>query len=150
MLNDKILEKKDKNIDSFTAEYFFTGADGKKYKIYPMKLKHKDTISRLFAKFHDTYLLLNFPTPKVDLETDEFVVDENGEIVYDNEKYEAMMEVLKIATNLDEETILDVIDARNFSIVLDYYRNISQLKKEIASQEKWAQQMLMVNGESFT
>ena len=51
-------------MDSFTQEYFFTGRDGKEYQIYPMKLKYKDKVSRLFNKIDSEYLYLNLPLPE--------------------------------------------------------------------------------------
>ena len=128
-------------MDSFTQEFFFTGSDGREYQIYPMKLKHNDKVARLFSKIDAEFLFLNLPMPKVDKEGKE-VFDENGDVVLDYEKYDAMLELFHIATRLDKEKLEDVIDLGNGVQILDEFMNISQLKKKIAQGTEQMAQLL--------
>lgn len=117
-------------MDSFTQEYFFTGRDGKEYQIYPMKLKYKDRVSRLFNKIDSEYLYLNLPLPKLDKDGKE-ILDENGEPVLNYEKYDAMIELFTIATGLSKDEIEEIVDLKNGVKILDEFMNVSQLKKKL-------------------
>lgn len=128
-------------MDSFTQEFFFKGSDGKEYQIYPMKLKHKDKVARLFSKIDAEFLFLNLPMPKLDKEGKE-VFDENGDVVLDYEKYDALIELFQIATNLSKDKIEDVVDLGNGVQILDEFMNISQLKKKIAQGTEQMAQLL--------
>lgn len=118
-------------MDSFTQEFFFKGSDGKEYPIYPMKLKHKDRVSRLFNKIDAEFLFLNLPVPVLDKDGKE-VIGEDGEIKMDYEKYDAMIGLFEIATGLDKDRIEEVVDLSCGVKILDEFMNVSQLKKKIA------------------
>lgn len=128
-------------MDSFTQEFFFTGSDGREYQIYPMKLKHKDRVARLFGKIDTEFLFLNLPVPKLNNKGEE-ILNENGEVMMDYEKYDAMIELFHIATRLDKEKIEDVVDLNNGVKILDEFMNISQLKKKIAQGTEQMAQLL--------
>ena len=128
-------------MDSFTQEFFFVGSDGKEYQIYPMKLKYKDRVTRLFNKIDSEFLFLNLPVAKLDKDGNE-MFDENGEVILNYEKYDAMIELFIIATRLDKDKIEDIIDLSNGVKVLDEFMHISQLKKKITQGTEQMAQLL--------
>ncbi len=120
--------------DSFTEQSFYIDSNGVEHEIYPMILKHKDRVTRLFMKIDDINLYLNLPTPKVD-KKGKIVIDKStGEPVLDYSSYNAMMELFEIALREPKESIEEWVDLKNGVKILDEFRQVSQLKKKIVDQ----------------
>ena len=122
--------------DPFTSEFSITTTDGKVIPIYPMKLRHKDKICRFMAQFNDTFIFLNFMSPA--LNDDSSVQrDDEGNIVFSNKEYNALKEVVSMATHIPVDE-LDTEDGADFSIIdckraVMEYLDISQLKKNMTA-----------------
>ena len=120
--------------DPFTSEFSIKTTGGKEIPIYPMKLRHKNKICRFMAKFNDTFIFLNFMSPALN-EDMSVKRDEDGNIVFSDEEYNALKEIVSMATNIPIEEIdsedgydFDIVDCKR--IIMEYL-DISQLKKNM-------------------
>ena len=118
---------------------YFIDTDGNEHQIFPMIINDIPQASRLFAKLNsDMYAGLNLPSPayhdrgkhkgelKVDKKTKEPVLDYTA--------YNAMMQLVSMATYEEEQEFSSWVNMTNIIEILDLYRGISEVKKKIANQ----------------
>lgn len=109
--------------------------DGNKHRIYPMKIKDKDRVFKLFENINDEYPLLNFPSEELD-DNGNIVKDDNGNPVINDNSYIAMLELLEIALHEPAEKFTEWLDIVQVSTILYAFRGISGLKKKIQEMNK--------------
>lgn len=104
--------------DPFTAYEDILCRDGKKRRVYPAKLKHKDMIKKLSPKFNDMFVLENIG------------FDDNDE--YSKEAWDAMMELLVLAFDekYTKEEIEEFLDFDSVAKVFEIFYGLSSLKKK--------------------
>jgi hypothetical protein len=116
--------------------------DDKEIRVYPMKLKDKDKVIGLVEKFNDNIIFTNFMSPKYDMvEVDGTTLpmpvrDDKGSIVYDDAPFNAMVEMLQLATKQTKKEVLEWADVYNTEEIVTMFLNISQLKKKMREQEE--------------
>lgn len=120
--------------DTFTDESIYIDSDNNEHQIYPMLLKHKDKVTRLFMKIDDTNLYLNLPAPRTDKKGNVVIDKTTQEPILDYSSYNAMMEIFEIALREPKESIEEWVDLKNGVFILDTFRQVSQLKKNIMHQ----------------
>ena len=120
--------------DSFTEESIYIDSNGVEHEIYPMLLKHKDKVTRLFMKIDDMNLYLNLPTPKVDKKGKMVIDKATKEPTLDYSSYNAMLELFEMALREPKDSIEEWVDLKNGVVILDMFRQVSQLKKNIVDQ----------------
>ena len=118
---------------------YFIDTDGNEHQIFPMIINDIPQASRLFAKLNsDMYAGLNLPSPayhdrgklkgqmKIDKKTNEPILDDTA--------YNAMMQLVSMATHEEEQEFNSWVNMSNIVEILDLYRGISEVKKKIANQ----------------
>lgn len=117
--------------DKFTTFAIVVDRNGREHKVYPALLKHKEELRYLTPKFDDTFILLNFLTPKVD-ENGRIETDFDDNVEYSDNAYEAMMEVLVMAFNhkYKKEEIESFIDIAMIPKILEVFYDLSGYQKK--------------------
>ena len=118
---------------------YFIDTNGEEHQIFPMVINDIPVASRLFSKLNsDMYAGLNLPSPmyhdrgkhkgelKVDKKTKEPILDYTA--------YNAMMQLVSMATHEEEQEFSSWVNMTNIIEILDLYRGISEVKKKIANQ----------------
>lgn len=118
---------------------YFIDTDGNEHQIFPMIINDIPKASRLFSKLNsDMYAGLNLPSPayhergkqkgqmKIDKKTQEPILDSTA--------YNAMMQLVSMATHEEEQEFSSWVNISNIIEILDLYRGISDVKKKIAQQ----------------
>ena len=118
---------------------YYTDTNGDEHQIYPMVINDIPVASRLFSKLNsDMYAGLNLPSPmyhdrgklkgqlKIDKKTKEPILDYTA--------YNAMMQLVSMATHEEEQEFNSWVNMTNIIEILDLYRGISEVKKKIANQ----------------
>ena len=118
---------------------YFIDTDGNEHQIFPMIINDIPKASRLFSKLNsDMYAGLNLPSPayhdrgkqkgqmKIDRKTQEPILDSTA--------YNAMMQLVSMATHEEEQEFNQWVNISNIIEILDLYRGISDVKKKIAQQ----------------
>ena len=118
---------------------YYTDTNGDEHQIYPMIINDIPVASRLFSRLNsDMYAGLNLPSPmyhdrgkhkgelKVDKKTKEPILDYTA--------YNAMMQLVSMATHEEEQEFSSWVNMTNIIEILDLYRGISEVKKKIANQ----------------
>ena len=118
---------------------YFIDTNGEEHQIFPMVINDIPVASRLFSKLNsDMYAGLNLPSPmyhdrgkhkgelKVDKKTKEPILDYTA--------YNAMMQLVSMATHEEEQEFSSWVNLTNIIEILDLYRGISEVKKKIANQ----------------
>ena len=118
---------------------YFIDTNGEEHQIFPMVINDIPVASRLFSKLNsDMYAGLNLPSPmyhdrgklKGQLKVDK----KTGEPVLDYTAYNAMMQLVSMATHEEEQEFNSWVNMSNIIEILDLYRGISEVKKKIANQ----------------
>lgn len=104
--------------------------NGKRHFVFPMKLKDRRRVEKLFGKVNDEYPILNMPMQALD-KNGIPMVDDDGEPVMNEEPYEAMMELLELALHESRESMEEWIDIGMVAGILDGFRDMSGLKKKM-------------------
>jgi hypothetical protein len=107
----------------------------KKHYIYPMRIKNLLLVTELYSKINSEYTIFNMPYPLND-EQGNPLLNEDGEIIMENSAYEAQSELLEIALNDTYENISKWIDVQMIQDILDSFKGLSKLKKQIAMESK--------------
>lgn len=118
---------------------YFIDTNGEEHQIFPMVINDIPVASRLFSKLNsDMYAGLNLPSPmyhdrgklkgqlKIDKKTKEPILDYTA--------YNAMMQLVSMATHEEEQEFSSWVNMTNIIEILDLYRGISEVKKKIANQ----------------
>jgi len=116
--------------EAFLAKLeFIIDSEDHKHYIHPMRLKHLELVTDLFAKINDEYIVLNMPSALLD---DDGIakLNDNDEVIIDTEAYDAQSELLELALNDTYENIKQWLDIRMIQDILDSYRGLSGLKKK--------------------
>lgn len=119
---------------------FFTDTNGDEHQIFPMTVGDIPQVSRLFSKLNsDQYAGLNLPSPKYHESgklKGKLVIDKKTkEPILDYTSYNAMMQLVSLATHEEEQEFSTWVNISNIIEILDLYRGISEVKKKI-TQEK--------------
>lgn len=118
---------------------YFIDTNGEEHQIFPMVINEIPVASRLFSKLNsDMYAGLNLPSPmyhdrgklKGELKVDK----KTGEPLLDYTAYNAMMQLVSMATHEEEQEFNSWVNMSNIIEILDLYRGISEVKKKIANQ----------------
>ena len=118
---------------------YFIDTNGEEHQIFPMVINDIPVASRLFSKLNsDMYAGLNLPSPmyhdrgkhKGELKVDK----KTGEPLLDYTAYNAMMQLVSMATHEEEQEFSSWVNMTNIIEILDLYRGISEVKKKIANQ----------------
>ena len=118
---------------------YFIDTNGEEHQIFPMVINDIPVASRLFSKLNsDMYAGLNLPSPmyydrgkhKGELKVDK----KTGEPLLDYTAYNAMMQLVSMATHEEEQEFNSWVNMSNIIEILDLYRGISEVKKKIANQ----------------
>ena len=120
---------------------YFIDTNGDEHQIFPMTIGEIPQASRLFSKLNsDMYAGLNLPSPmyhdrgklkgqmKVDRKTKEPVLDYTA--------YNAMMQLVSMATHEEEQEFNSWVNMTNIIEILDLYRGVSEVKKKIAQENQ--------------
>ena len=126
--------------DVILDEHIYTDINGKEHTVYPMKLKYTSRVNRLLLKMNMDYLYLNLPVAKTDKDGN-YILDTDGEVIYNTSSYDAMMEVFKIALNEPIEEIEEWVDLRNGAEIIEMFLQVGSLKKNI--QQKMMEEALL-------
>lgn len=119
---------------------YFIDISGEEHQIFPMIVNDIPKASRLFSKLNsDMYAGLNLPSPtyhdrgksrgklKIDKKT--------GEPILDYTAYNAMMQLVSMATHEEEQEFSSWVNLSNIIEILDLYRSISEVKKKMMQKE---------------
>ena len=118
---------------------YFIDTNGEEHQVFPMVINDIPVASRLFSKLNsDMYAGLNLPSPmyhdrgkyKGELKVDK----KTGEPLLDYTAYNAMMQLVSMATHEEEQEFNSWVNMSNIIEILDLYRGISEVKKKIANQ----------------
>lgn len=118
---------------------YFIDTNGEEHQIFPMVINDIPVASRLFSKLNsDMYAGLNLPSPMYHdrgKHKGEIKVDKKtGEPLLDYTAYNAMMQLVSMATHEEEQEFSSWVNISNIIEILDLYRGISDVKKKIAQQ----------------
>lgn len=118
---------------------YFIDTNGEEHQIFPMVINDIPVASRLFSKLNsDMYAGLNLPSPMYHdrgKHKGEIKVDKKtGEPLLDSTAYNAMMQLVSMATHEEEQEFSSWVNISNIIEILDLYRGISDVKKKIAQQ----------------
>ena len=117
---------------------YFIDTAGDEHQIFPMTIGEIPQASRLFSKLNsDMYAGLNLPSPmyhdrgklkgqmKIDRKTKEPILDYTA--------YNAMMQLVSMATHEEEQEFNSWVNMTNIIEILDLYRGVSEVKKKDSS-----------------
>ena len=114
--------------------HFIKCTDGKEREIFPAKIKHRDKIRHFTTKFSASTAIANIMTIDNDKLTRALEEGEtpSEEQVFDNEPYDAMMEMLILAfgEKYTAEQIEEFLDVEMISEILDVFYGLSGYKKK--------------------
>jgi hypothetical protein len=101
-------------------------------QVYPMKWKDSQKVGKLFSKINIDWMIGNTVIPSVNIHG-MVDLDEDGEVVLMEESRKALLELIKLATQLNEEQI-DELTFIQIGNIVEEYMMLSMLKKKMTEQ----------------
>ena len=120
---------------------YFIDTNGDEHQIFPMTIGEIPQASRLFSKLNsDMYTGLNLPSPmyqdRGELKGQMKIDKKTKEPVLDYTAYNAMMQLVSMATHEEEQEFNSWVNMTNIVEILDLYRGVSEVKKKIAQENQ--------------